>query len=93
MHKIISSLVPSPRREDGGIKGFIEPEHKTHIKTSSTTNLDQNLFSGQDTPFQGSPLASEYKQIPKSSAKMVLKDYWTACQGPEARPSCYPRWR
>ena len=44
------------------IKGFIEPEHETHIKTSSTTNLDQKLLSGQDTPSQGSLLLSNYKQ-------------------------------
>lgn len=73
------------------IKGFIEPEHETHIKTSSTTNLDQNLLSGQDIPFQGSPLISKYKHIPKCSVNMVLKNYWTACQGPEDRPSCHPR--
>lgn len=44
------------------IKGFIEPEHETHIKTSSTTNLDQKLLSGQDTPSQGFLLVSDYKQ-------------------------------
>lgn len=44
------------------IKGFIEPEHETHIETSSSTNLDQKLLSGQDTPSQGSLLLSDYKQ-------------------------------
>lgn len=54
-----------PQHQEGRtrkIKGFIEPEHETHIKTSSTTNLDQKLLSGQDTPSQGSLLVSDYKQ-------------------------------